>query len=222
LKFNRSFEKGGAARSSVMRCDRGFLQRFFSKFVLDIMPAALASLVGGFLLTHYGFGRASEPAAQAAPASAEMMALLRDEHGLIVNFLKAQIANEKKELAAQDVASRVAVDPAPAPLAVSRPATVTPVAMKPAARVKAAIVGASLPPLVIAQAQPTEAAGSAPQNTNSFLARTIGIKDHVVLVTHRVVSVIGGIPSLLGSIGDHIGGRQDTNPRPPADLVSAS
>jgi hypothetical protein len=34
------------------------------------------------------------------PASPEMMQLLRDEHSLIADMLKLQIANEKKELGA--------------------------------------------------------------------------------------------------------------------------
>ena len=55
-----------------------------------------------------------------------------------------------------------------------------------------------------------------------ILAKTVGIKDHVVAVTQRVVSAIGGIPSWIGAIGDHIGGESSGNPRPPADLVSAS
>jgi hypothetical protein len=205
-----------------MRYDKPMLRRFFAKLVLDILPAALASLVGGFLLTHYGLGRATKPATQVAPASAEMMQLLRDEHGLIVNFLRAQIANEKKQLAAQDAASRVAGDAEPAAAAATHQVAVAMVAAKPAApHAKAAVVGASLPPLVIAQTQPSEAARAAPENPDSLIAKTIGIKDHVVSVTHRVVSVIGVIPSLIGSIGDRIGG-EDVSPRPPADLVSAS
>jgi hypothetical protein len=59
----------------------------------------LASVIGGLLLS-YQWGHAGElPTAQAAPASPEMMALLRDEHGLIANMLKAQLATEKKKLA---------------------------------------------------------------------------------------------------------------------------
>jgi hypothetical protein len=64
-----------------------------------LSAAALASVIGGLLL-NYQWGNAGEPPmAQAAPASPEMMALLRDEHGLIANMLKAQLATEKKKLA---------------------------------------------------------------------------------------------------------------------------
>ncbi len=208
-----------------MPYDVPLLGRFLSKLVFDILPAALASVIGGFLFTHYQLGWPSAPAApavQAAPASAEMMQLLRDEHALIVNFLRAQRVEEKTRLAAEDEVPRVAVEGAPAPAPASPRQVVAMVAPKPAApRRKTAVVGASLPPLVIAQAQQNETVKPAAGNPDSLLAKTFGIKDHVVAVTQRVVSVIGGIPSWIGSIGDHIGGEGET-PRPPANLVSAS
>lgn len=81
-----------------MHQDLPLLLRFMSKLVLDILPAALASVIGGFLFTQYHIGRAPEAKAstvQAEPASAEMMQLVRDEHALIVDVLKAQAASEK-------------------------------------------------------------------------------------------------------------------------------
>lgn len=206
-----------------MRYDASLLGRFCAKFAFDVLPAALASAIGGFLLTHYGLGRATEPALQAAPASAEMMQLLRDEHGLIVSFLKAERASEKQRLAAEDGTPRVT--PAAAGdvettglTARPRQVVITTTALKSGARSRTPVVGASLPPLVIAQVQPEAAVKASDQG--SFYARTIGIKEHVVAATHRVVSVIGGIPSWIGAIGDHIGG--EGIPRPPANLVSAS
>jgi hypothetical protein len=198
------------------------LARFLAKLVLDILPAALASVIGGFLFTHYQLGRAPQPtaAAQVAPASAEMMQLVRDEHALIVNFLKAQMVAEKTKLTAEDEAPRAAVEAELARAAAGpRQAVVAMVAPKPVAlHSKTPVVGASLPPLVIAQNETVKPAAA---NPDSLVAKTIGIKDHVVAVTQRVVSVIGGIPSWIGSIGDHIGGEGET-PRPPANLVSAS
>ena len=61
-----------------MRYPQTLVARLASKLVLDILPATTVSLMGGLLFTHYGLGRVTEPAAQAAPASAEMMQLLRD------------------------------------------------------------------------------------------------------------------------------------------------
>src|SRR5260370_32100701 len=80
------------------------LARFASKFMLDIPPAALASVIGGFLFTQYQFGRtAPQPAMeQISPASAEVLALVRDEHAAIISYLDLQTAAEKSRLAAQD------------------------------------------------------------------------------------------------------------------------
>ena len=191
------------------------LARLLTKLLHDVLPAALASLIGGLLFTHFQLARMVEPAAQVTSASAEMMQLLRDEHGLIVNFLKAEMTKEKTQLAAAQAAPRgVSDDAAP------RPAVVAVAAGKPVAHGQTAVVGASLPPLVLVQAQQNESAKPAARDSDSLLAKTIGIKDHVVAVTQRVVSAIGGIPSWIGAIGDHRG--EGANPRPPADLVSAS
>ena len=80
------------------------LTRFVGKFILDIMPAALASVIGGFLFTQYHFGHsAPKPVLeQVTPASAEMMALVREEHATIIDYLKAQMAAEKSRAAVED------------------------------------------------------------------------------------------------------------------------
>ncbi len=206
-----------------MRQEMPSLKRLLSKLVHDILPAALASVIGGFLFTHLQLGRWPEPvAAQVTPASDEMMQLLRDEHGLIVNFVQARIANEKKQLTADETTSRGAAESRPAAAAASRSSVVTVAAMKPnATRSKTAGGGVSPPPLLIAQAQQDENSKPVARGGESLLAKTIGIKDHVVAATHRVVSAIGGIPTWIGAIGDRIGG-EDASPRPPANLVSAS
>jgi hypothetical protein len=195
-----------------------------TKVVHDVLPAALASLIGGLLFTHFQLARVAGPAVQTAPASAEMMQLLRDEHGLIVNFLKAEMNKEKTELAAAEAASRVVTDvAAPAAPAIAAPRLVAPATApgKTAVRGKTAIVGASLPPLVLVQVAQNESVKPVPRDSDSLFAKTAGIKDHVVAATQRVVSAIGNIPSWFGAIGDHLGG-ESSNPRPPAELVSAS
>jgi hypothetical protein len=73
--------------------------------VLDILPAALASVIGGFLFSHYQLGRVILPAQvaeQHTAASAEMMKLVRDEHALIVDFLNAEMAAEKSRIATSE------------------------------------------------------------------------------------------------------------------------
>ena len=89
------------------------LARFIGKFVLDILPAALASVIGGFLFSQYQFraGPLRAPAEQIAPATAEMMQLVRDEHAAIMDFLKTESTAEKSRLAAEDSdAARAAAD----------------------------------------------------------------------------------------------------------------
>lgn len=90
-----------------------FLSRFFRKFALEVLPAALASLLGGFLFAqfHAGSSPASlPPAEQVTPASPEVMALVRDEHAAVVGYLKSQMAAEKKRLAAEDAETAQAVE----------------------------------------------------------------------------------------------------------------
>ncbi len=218
-----------------MRFNMPLLRRFFGKLVHDILPAALASLLGGFLITHFQLNRVPEPVTvPVARASPEMMQLLRDEHGLIVDFVKAQaasekMANEKKQLGGDEATPRLAAE-APAPGAAAAPAAPRPTMIaaltpaKPAApRAKTSIVGASLPPLASPPAQQSESAPPPPaaRNDDSLLAKTIGIKDHVVAVTQRAVSAIGVIPLWFGSIGDRIGG-EDQSPRPPTSVPSAN
>ena len=98
-------QRGQADRRKLSRRHGApLLARFVGKFVLDIMPAALASVIGGFLFTQYQFGHApAKPALeQVTPASAEMMALVRDEHAMIIDYLKTQMAAEKSRVAVAD------------------------------------------------------------------------------------------------------------------------
>jgi hypothetical protein len=224
LKFNRLFEKCERAGERGMRYQTPLLRGFLNKLVHDVLPAALASLIGGFLFTHFQLARVPEPAAaQAAPASAEMMQLLRDEHGLIADFLNAQLANEKKQALVRGREAPAGAEPAVA-TADPRQVVVAMAAAKPVApRGKNPVIGALLPPLVIAQVRPNDGNGTRPlaRHEDSLIAETISIKDRVVAVTQRVVTTMSGIPSWIGSIGDRIGG-EDANPRPSVDLVSAS
>lgn len=208
----------GIMQAGITKQDSPLLRRFFAKLVVDVVPAALTSVIGGLLITHYQFNHAvplRPAAAQAVPATAEMVQLVRDEHAAIMDYLKAEIAAEKSRNAAADAADSraaaaakaVAEVPAAAPPRVVTTLTVP--AKGGASRTKAAV--ASLPPhepLVIAQAEPAAAAPAAPPEPQprSLFAKTLDIKDHVVGATLHVVSVIGGIPSWFATIGDHGGG----------------
>ncbi len=201
--------------------------RFAAKLVIDVLPAAIASLIGGFLITQYQFSRVAPPrpaAEQAAPASAEMMQLVRDEHAMIVDYLKTQMAAEKSRYAAEDqadshaaAAAHVAAAPPEDPAVELRRLATSLAASKPKSRIK--VAAAAVPilpphePLVLAQAEQVAAAppvdnatpAPAPEQT-SLLAKTLDIKDHVVHATLHVVSAIGSIPSWVASMGDRIGG----------------
>ncbi len=207
-----------------------WIARFLGKFVLDILPAALASVIGGFLFTQYHFAQtASAPATmgQAAPASAEMMAMIRDEHAQIMGYLKAQVAAERsRDLAADADTARAAADAraavdakladaliasqvaSQAAAQQSASAAVAPKASR--ARPKPAVVLAAAPraPLIIAEAQPVRDDAVAPANgdvhePNSLFAKTLDIKDHVVAATRHVVTAIGDV---FASVGNSIGG----------------
>jgi hypothetical protein len=235
LKFNQSFEKCRSKGERAMRL-KSLLKRLFDKIVHDAMPAALASILGGLLLTHFNIDRAPQPVTvKVMQASPEMMQLLRDEHGLMVDFAKEQAAGEKNRSGTEQVDRNDATEASMAPPAqvmptppLPRPMPVVALAVpKPAApRSKNPVVAVSQP-----ASAPSQPAGPAPQPEpqpvaaradNSLLAKTIGIKDQVVSVTQRAVSAtVGVIPSWFGSLGDRIGG-EGQSPRPPANLVSAS
>jgi hypothetical protein len=153
---------------------------------------------------------------------------LRDEHGMIIDFVKEQVASEKSRGSADQSGQRGVTEASASPaVQVVAPAPTIPVvalaAPKPVApRSKNQVVGASLPAPALAQAQPADPVPQAARTDDSLLAKTIGIKDQVVSVTQRAVSAtIGVIPSWFGSLGDRIGG-EGQSPRPPANLVSAS
>jgi hypothetical protein len=232
--------RGLVRQSWAARPAAPLLARFLGKFVLDIMPAALASVIGGFLFTQYQFGHtpAQRPATEAAaPASVEMMALVRDEHAMIVDYLKSQMAAEKNrqasEVAARDADAAADADGGVALSAMPRAAADTParhvaaaiiVSRPGAARAKpaAALVASAHAPLVIAQAEPNSAPAAAAmpvgrdgRDPDSLLGKTLDLKDHVVAATRHVVFAIGDV---FASMGERIGGLVPV----PRQLSSAS
>ncbi len=221
MQPGRIVEQGGITRKgAALQAEAPLLARFLGKIVLDVMPAALASVIGGFLFTQYQFGHGvPHPALeQVQPASAEMMALVRDEHAVIIDYLKAQTAAEKSRLAAADIdAARPARDAKVAPDVPIRHVAAVVAAAKPAApRSKVPAAAAAVPraPLVIAQAGPNAETASVPsdgaasddrlaRDPDSLLAKTLDLKDHVVAATRHVVSAIGDV---FSSVGERIGG----------------
>jgi len=103
------------------------LKRLVDKIVKDALPAGLASILGGLLLTHFQLDRVPQPTTvKVTQASPEMMQLLRDEHGLIIDFVREQVASEKSRGSADQSGQRVTEASAPpavqvAPSPVQRP-----------------------------------------------------------------------------------------------------
>jgi hypothetical protein len=218
--------KSLASKSLAPKHDAPLLKRFVGKLVVDVLPAIFVSVLGGVIIAQYQLNHAaaSHPATeQVVPASAEMMQLVRDEHAVIIDYLKAQMAAEKNRHAAEDAAvadARLAAAEPPEPAAAALPApraVATAIVVKPVpARTKVATAPVLPPhaPLLIAQTdQPVSAAPAADAvpESKSLLTRTIEIKDHVVGATLHVVSAIGGIPSWIASIGDRVGGSGATS-----------
>jgi hypothetical protein len=80
-----------------------FFSRLFSKLLHELLPAAIASVVGGMLFSYYAHPSVTTPpTAIGAPASVEAMQMMRDEHALIVNYLqKYTEARQQSDLAAE-------------------------------------------------------------------------------------------------------------------------
>jgi hypothetical protein len=59
-----------------------------------LATGALVSVMGGFILSSPWSRPVGPPLAQASRSSAQMMQLVRDEHGLVASMVKAQVAAE--------------------------------------------------------------------------------------------------------------------------------
>jgi len=197
-----------------------FMLRLLGKLVLEVLPAAAASVIGAFLFAYSQFGqpavsRPAELPLAAAPAPADMGQLVRDEHSMVSDFLLAQQDAANGRAGAADAADiRVAADAKPAAdrrravtLAAAKPAAPRsqPLVIASAAPLENSIAAAQLPPVVIAGVQPETIAGpvappapETPPAQASLVSRTLAVPGDVVHATLRAVMVIGGIPSWIG------------------------
>jgi hypothetical protein len=188
--------------------------RLLGKLVLEVLPAAMASIIGAFLFAHYQFGdpaypgSAAGPADGAVPASTNMVQLIREEHATVRDFLLEQRTADKARVAAADAAdARATADAKLAALNARRPAVAQTAAKPLSRRSKPTITAAAatggdapattqLPTVVIASAQQDPALAPAP--SDSFVSRTLSVPGHVVAVTLHAVMALGGIPSWIG------------------------
>jgi hypothetical protein len=155
-----------------------FMARVSSRFVQEILPVAMASVIGAMLVNHYGRQPASPPIVIQAPPSASedaMVQSLREEHELIASFMKRNQERESDAEGSGRAGTQVAslappslslVDP---PLPEPRPAgqkAVVRLAPKPAARKTSAPAEAPAPqpdpPAVASEISPLLASSPPP------------------------------------------------------------
>ena len=67
---------------------RIFRSRFFSKVFYELLPAAIVSVLGTFLINKYARPADPPQPVAAAPANAELVQLLREQQALLTDYLK--------------------------------------------------------------------------------------------------------------------------------------
>jgi hypothetical protein len=151
-----------------------FMAKVSSRFVHEILPVAMASVIGAMLVNHYGRQPASPPIVIQASASEDaMVQSLRDEHELIASFMKRnqerESGTERSASAATQVASVATPSLVDPPLTEPRPAAqkaVVRLAPKTAARKKSAPTEAPAlqpdPPAVASETPPLLASSPPP------------------------------------------------------------
>lgn len=185
------------------------LVRLLDKLVVEVLPAALASLIGGLLLVHYQFrGPTVAPAAVAGAgaASPEMVQLVRHEHAVLQQLLAAQEAAQQYQMTAD---AGDAGGPATGlPVAKGRGvlSEAKPRRHRTASAAPLAVTPAPGPAAVIAQVrQIPEAADDRP----ALIAGTLAATDRVVDAALQAAKAIGGIPLWIG----HRLGADSPNPQ---------
>jgi len=229
-----------APRHSAAPSRFPLLSRFAGKLVLDILPAALASVIGGFLFTQYHLGRAAPPppTEQIGSASTEGLALVREEHEAIVGYLKAQLAAEKSRLAAQDEDTARAVADAKAvqdiearekALAEQNPVDIKPAAAAPARHVASVTAAKVALPRAKPAATPNAATATqvamveseqASQQADAPAERLTRDPDSLLAKTldlkdHVVAATkqaVAALGDMFASVGERIGGSTPARP----------
>ncbi len=104
-------------------CVLDLMARFASRFVHELLPVALASVIGALVVNHYGRQPASPSVVvQAQPSASEdaIAQSLREEHELIASFVKRTQEREIDDKRSESVGTQVA-SVAPPPLFVADP-----------------------------------------------------------------------------------------------------
>ena len=201
------------------------LSRFYSKLFYELLPAAIASAVGGMVYNHYAKAPvATPPSAIVAPASAELLQMVRDEHALFVDYLKKNAeTRQQAELAAEQDARRVSAAEQAAREA--RMAEARALALAAHATEKPEKKLAAKQPAHPDRAAPSEplqlhvmAAVTAPaQPTATLTAPPTHSDDGFIMAKLRDgAAIVESIPSWVRSATDWFAG--SAPPRPPAEL----
>ena len=211
---------------------KALLKRLFDKIVQDALPAGLASMLGGLLLTYLPIGHVAQPDHREGYSSlAADDAALAGRARLDCGFRQGTGRDREKPRRRRSGAAARRVRSCRRrrqPRRRCRPCrtrTLLPRRRHRSLRRCATKIRWSptaTPAPAAPASAPDTAAPPAARTDDSLLAKTIGIKDRVVSATqHAVSATFGAIPSWFGSLGDRMGG-EGQSPRPPADLVSAS
>jgi len=217
------------------------LLRFCSKLLYELLPAAIASVVGGLLFSHYAKTPVATPAAaMMIPASAEMIQMVRDEHALFIDTLK-KYADERHQadLIAEKESKRIDAVEQAATLATREARTAEARALAIAAHTaKRAEKNISekqatpyLDKAVISeplQLHPTVSASTQVQRVIQRATPPAGLEtppassgeSRVMSTLGTVTATVGKIPSWVGSAGQWFS--EVVPPRPPAPLSERS
>jgi hypothetical protein len=213
------------------------LFRFCSKLLYELLPAAIASVVGGLLFSHFAKTPVATPAAaMMIPASAEMIQMVRDEHALFIDTLKKYTDERRqtdltaeKESRKTDIVEQAAT-PATreARTAETRPLAITAHTAKRAEKnisekpstphLDKAVISEPLRlhPTVGASTQAQHAISPAVPPAAIETPTASGDESRVVTTLGTVTATVGKISSWIGSVGQWF--LEAAPPRPPALL----
>jgi hypothetical protein len=217
------------------------LFRFCSKLLYELLPAAIASVVGGLLFSHYAKTPVATPAAaMMIPASAEMIQMVRDEHALFIDTLKKYTAERHQaDLIAEKEARRTDIVEQAATLATAEPRTAGTKAVAVAAHTakraeksisekqstpyldKAVITEPlQLHPMVGASTQAQRVRPPATPPAGPETPTASSGESGVMATLGTVTATVGKIPAWVGSAGQWFS--EVAPPRPPAPLPERS
>ena len=196
-----------------------FLKRFSAEFALRIAPAALASVIGGFLFTQYG-SVPTAPAAVAQPSKAgeEMMQMVRDEHDLIVDYLRKEADARRHEVAEAQKAMTLAKAEAPKPVKLAQKPKLEIAKLEPA-KVEPPKLAERMPPVEPLRLEPVSL--ETPPRTGIVNAVTSRVQAAGSGAWGLVVGA-AKLPGRIWSVGEDVIGGARSPEAPPSRFTQAA